>query len=141
MRNIPRLLILSAAFLSPFAPLIAPAEENAHRGALVEEMHRLDASFREIVSAVALGDGARVARAIEDLHGAREKTEEALHAGEITLPKNPDKAELFKKLDHEFHTGLKALSHAAVKGNRAGMVSATQRLLGQCAGCHRVFRK
>lgn len=141
MKNISKFLIISTAFLLPFLPLPALAEEPARPSALVEEMHRLDASFREIVSAVAVGDGARVAQAIEEMHGAKEKTGEAMHAGEITLPKNPDKIGLFKKLDHEFHAGLKSLRNSAVKGNRAGMVSATQRLLGQCAGCHKVFRK
>ncbi len=48
---------------------------------LIEEMVQLDAVFREVVSGVSLGDGARVHRALETLHSTMEKTLEGVHCG------------------------------------------------------------
>ena len=108
---------------------------------LVEEMRRLDAAFKEIVSGVALGDGVRVHRAIEGMHGAREKTEEALHAGEIKPPKNSGALEKFEKMDREFHGNLEKLAGAASKNDRQGMLRLTKKLMDGCVGCHAAYRK
>ena len=109
-------------------------------GALVEEMKALDAVFREVVSAVALGDGHRVHQALESMHGKMEKTQEALHAGKVVLRKNAAKAAEFEKMDREFHKSLEALGQASHKGDRKGMTMITKKLLDGCVACHEKFR-
>lgn len=108
---------------------------------LIEEMRALDAAFREIVSGVAVGDGHRVLSAIETLHGSMEKTQHALHAGEIKLPRNPQKVKEFEKFDKEFHGELEALAKAAERGDGKMMASFTKRLIDGCVMCHGEFRK
>ncbi len=121
----------------------APDEKAAATAGnpLLEEMFTLDSAFKEIVSGVALGDGARVHGAIESLHGKRERTTEALHSGKIKPPKNPDKIKEFEKLDGEFHSELEALASAAGKNDQKMMLSAAKKLLDGCVNCHRTFRK
>ena len=41
---------------------------------LIEEMVKLDAVFRDVVSAVAMSEGHRVHEALETMHGTMEKT-------------------------------------------------------------------
>src|SRR5689334_21430034 len=97
-------LILSLV-LFPLGGRTAEALENRtrHGGAgtnpLIEEMVVLDSVFRKVVSAVALGDGARVHKALETIHGAMEKTHEGVHAGTVTLRKNNDRMKEFVKMD------------------------------------------
>lgn len=108
---------------------------------LVEEMRMLDAAFREIVSGVAVGDGPRVLSAIETLHGSMEKTQHALHTGEVKLPRNPQKIKEFENFDKEFHGELEALAKAAERDDGKMMASFTKRLLDGCLRCHGEFRK
>ncbi len=136
--------VLAALLLPLFShdpAAVAVEQGNGAATALIEEMMALDAAFREIVSAVALGNGKAVMESIETMHGKKEHTEEALHAGKITLPKNPDKLTLFRRLDSEFHADLRMLENAARKDDRDRMVEITQRLLGRCVTCHDTFRK
>lgn len=114
---------------------------TASANPLIEEMRALDAAFREIVSGVAVGNGHRVLSAIETLHGSMEKTRHALHAGEIKLPRNPQKIKEFEKFDKEFHGELEALAKAAEKGDGKMMASFTKRLIDGCVMCHGEFRK
>ena len=116
-------------------------QERSGANPLIEEMRRLDTVFKEIVSGVALGDGVRVHRAIETMHGAREKTEEALHAGEIKPPKNSGKLEKFEMMDKEFHGDLEKLAEAASKDDRTGMLRLTKKLMDGCVRCHAAYRK
>lgn len=121
-----------------------PAPQTAEHSAvnpLVEEMRRLDGAFKEIVSGVALGDGVRVRRAIEGMHGTMEKTQEALHAGEVKPPKNAGKLEEFERMDKGFHSDLEKLAGAASANNAREMLSLTKKLLDGCVGCHSAFRK
>jgi len=117
--------------------------EHSHSGVnpLVEEMRRLDGVFKEIVSGVALGDGEQVHRAIEGMHGTMEKTQEALHAGEVKPPKNAGKLEEFERMDKEFHSNLEKLAGAASRNNGKEMLSLTKKLMDGCVGCHSAFRK
>lgn len=108
---------------------------------LVEEMRRLDGVFKEIVSGVALGDGEKVHRAIEGMHGTMEKTQEALHAGEVKPPKNAGKLEEFERMDREFHGDLEKLASAASANDGKEMLSLTKKLFDGCVGCHAAFRK
>ena len=117
------------------------AETDGLEGALLDEMRTLDMVFRDIVSNVAIGNSAGVIETLDHMHGKKEKTEEALHARRLHLPKNPDKVVLFKKLDGEFHADLRMLERAARKDEQAKMVAITQRLLARCAACHETFRQ
>lgn len=120
----------------------AHGEKHAAAGgnALLEEMMVLDGVFREVVSAVSVGDGKRVRTALESMHGTMEKTHEAVHAGTVKIPKNSDRAEEFVKLDRDFHGTLEALSLAAGADDRKEMLSLTKKLLDGCVNCHRIFR-
>lgn len=118
-----------------------PDRDAPLEGALIEEMRTLDMVFREIVSSVAIGNNEAVIETFDHMHGKKEKTEEALHARRINLPKNPDKVVLFKKLDGEFHAELRMLERAARHNEQQNMVTITQRLLARCVGCHDIFRK
>lgn len=145
---------LSALFLAFLlcAPGIASAADDHHRhdhqtaakgastNALIEEMRQLDAAFREIVSAVALGDGHRVHMAIDSLHGTMEKTQEALLHGEVKLRKNASRVKEFERMDHEFHVDLESLAKAAHSSDIQKMSGLTKKLLDGCVNCHTVFR-
>lgn len=108
---------------------------------LIEEMVQLDEVFRSVVSGVALGDGERVHAALESMHGAMEKTHEGVHAGKVTIPKNPGKVKEFVKMDKDFHAKLETLAHAAHKNDQKKMLALTKQLLDGCVSCHQMFRK
>lgn len=108
---------------------------------LIEEMIKLDGVFREVVSGVALGDGARVHKALETMHGAMEKTHEGVHAGTVKLKKNADRLEEFVRLDKSFHNDLETLAHASHENDSQKMLSLTKKLLDGCINCHQTFRK
>ena len=141
---------LKAAFITAViatTPFVAGAVDHSHHdafpagsNALVEEMKALDAVFREVVSAVALGDGHKVHQALESMHGKMEKTQEALHAGKVVLRKNAAKAAEFEKMDKDFHARLETLGRAARKGDSKGMTEITKKLLDGCLSCHNKFR-
>ncbi len=134
-------LVLAAATIAVSAEHKhhAPAGKNG-ANALVDEMRKLDAAFREIVSGVALGDGHRVHMAIEPLHGTMEKTQGALHHGDIKLRKNPQDVKVFEKMDRDFHKDLEALAQAAQKNDAKRMNELTKKLLDGCVSCHNSFR-
>jgi cytochrome c556 len=115
----------------------APASTNP----LIEEMTALDAAFRDIVSAVALGDTERVHGAIESLHGTMEKTHEGMHAGTVTLPKNAARTKEFAERDAKFHEKLDALDRATRRKNQREMLRITKQLLDGCVQCHQTFKK
>jgi hypothetical protein len=107
---------------------------------LVEEMEKLDAVFREAVSGVSLGNGARVHQALEAMHGTMEKTHEGLHHGTVKVPKNAAWVKEFVDLDKKFHTKLETLSMAAQKNDQQAMLKLTKELLDGCVQCHLTFR-
>jgi len=140
-----------SALLISATPVVAGSADHSHHeappnaatagsGALVEEMKALDAVFREVVSAVALGDGHKVHQALESMHGRMEKTQEALHKGEVKLRKNASKMAEFEKMDKEFHANLESLAGAARKGDRQNMTVVAKKLLDGCVACHNQFR-
>ena len=147
MKNTWIFAIISALVLAA-ATTIAVSAEHRHQGsadhkgpnALVEEMRRLDKAFHEIVSGVALNDSRRVRAAIESLHGAFAKTQDALYHGEAELRKNPQDAKVFERMDRDFHKDLEALSHAAEKNDSKRMNELTKKLLDGCVSCHKSFR-
>ncbi len=108
---------------------------------LIEEMVRLDAMFRDVVSGVALGNGGRVHAAIETMHGAMEKTHEGVHHGTVVLGKNADRLNEFIARDKQFHEKLEKLSLASHSNDQKKMVALTKELLDGCVNCHRDFRQ
>lgn len=123
-------------------PLFAQATEDQNtQNPLVEEMRILDNTFKEVVSAVAVGNGSKVNESLESLHGLREKTHKAIKSGIIRLPKNHHRVREFLKLDIRFHTELELLSKAAHKNNQRKMLILTKKLLDGCVNCHRVFKR
>lgn len=108
---------------------------------LIAEMRMLDVAFREVVSGVSLGDSQRVIKALEGLHGSKEKTHEGIHTGDVHIPRNADHLEEFVRMDEEFHRRLEDLAEAAQRGSQGQMLELTNELLGRCVGCHREFRK
>lgn len=146
MRIIVYGLILSVVLFSSGGSVAGALEnQTRHGGAgtnpLIEEMVILDSVFRKVVSAVALGDGARVHKALEAMHGAMEKTHEGVHAGTVTLPKNKDRMKEFVKLDTVFHEKLEALAVAGERNDQKKMLSLTKQLLDRCVECHQMFRR
>lgn len=146
-----KLIVLFALLLiaAPAALIAAERHHDGHAGSgaasqagnpLIDEMLKLDAAFREIVSAVAVSDGARVHQALESLHGAMEKTHEGVHQGMVKIPKNADRVKEFVAMDKAFHAKLETLAEAARKNNERAMVKLTKELLDGCVRCHRQFR-
>lgn len=114
---------------------------SGHSNPLVEEMITLDKTFRDVVSAVALGEGETVHRALESMHGTMERTHKAVHAGTVKVPKHAHRTKEFIKLDKKFHRDLETLDRAARKNNQQKMLSLTKKLLDGCVDCHRTFKK
>lgn len=139
-------LILSAVLLPSGGHAAQALEKHAQHGEvgtnpLIEEMVILDSVFRKVVSAVALGDGARVHKALESMHGAMEKTHEGVHAGTVTLPKNNDRMKEFVEMDKKFHEKLEALAQAGERNDQKRMLALTKQLLDRCVECHGMFRR
>lgn len=118
----------------------AHAESKGSGNPLIEEMNILDGVFREVVSAVSLGDGQRVYKALHSMHGTMEKTHEGVHQGTVKLTKNADKLETFVKMDKDFHEELEKLASAAKKNDQQAMLSLSKGLLDGCVKCHGMFR-
>ena len=119
----------------------ATTGEAEHGGnPLLEEMVKLDAVFRDVVSGVALGNGARVHRALESMHGTMEKTHEGVHRGTVKIPRNGNRVKEFVSLDKQFHYKLEELAHAAHTSDQNAMLKLTKELLEGCVQCHRTFR-
>jgi hypothetical protein len=110
------------------------------RNPLIEEMVALDAVLRDVVSAVAMGDGRNVHKALEKMHGTLEKTHEGVRHGKVTLKKNADRLNEFVAQDQEFHGKLEDLARAAHKNDDNTMLTLTKELLDRCVKCHRDFR-
>lgn len=155
-RNLLTYLLLSAAL---FLIAIAAGAEDEHRkeqkhmhdhaapaaaaeagNPLLEEMHILDNVFRDVVSAVSLGDGERAHHALHSMHGTMEKTHEGVRHGTVKLTKNADQLETFVTMDKEFHGELEKLAVAAKKNDQRTMLTVTKGLLDRCVKCHRMFR-
>lgn len=107
---------------------------------LIREMGILDTAFREIVSAVAVGDWARVAMAIESMRGTMEKTHEGVHTGTVKIPRNAGREKEFVRFDRGFHRDLEKLGNAATANKKKKMLSLTKKLLDGCVRCHAIFK-
>ena len=147
------LILFSAILLLAGIPTLAFSQHPAHSphpqdaatlqtGAnpLIEEMMILDRAFRDIVSAVSLGDADAVRKALEPMHGTMEKTQVGVHAGTVTVRKNADRIAEFKSMDLAFHAKLEALGRAAHHNNQKEMLRITKQLLEGCVQCHTKFK-
>ena len=108
---------------------------------LVEEMIILDNAFREVVSAVAMGDGERVYKALHAMHGTMEKTHAGVREGKVKIPKNADRETEFVQMDIEFHEDIEGLAEAGKRKDQQKMLALTKKLLDGCVNCHREFTK
>jgi cytochrome c556 len=108
---------------------------------LVAEMTMLDSVMRDMVSAIAQADGARVSKSINSLHETMERTQLALRAGTLSLPKNGDRLDDFQRSHDSFHAQIEALGRAGNQNNVEAMLMITKHLLESCVTCHRTFRK
>ena len=126
---------------SPESTQVAQMGPSFGGNPLVDEMMILDSVFKEIVSGVALGDGPRVFRAVESLHGTMAETQHALRSGFVRPPKNPEKLQEFETLDRQFHGQLDTLAQAAIMNDQRKMADITKKLLDGCVKCHEMFRR
>jgi len=152
-KNTGRKAVIALFVSGLFMPQLLGAGQDEHQHAerelqrqhkknpLLEEMAILDSAFREVVSAVSLGDGKRVHTALEALHGTMEKTHAGVQSGAVRIPKNADRTAEFVRMDTEFHGDLESLAQAARTGNQEDMLSIAKKLLDGCVSCHQTFRK
>jgi len=136
--SLPRPACAQQAVHSYGSPTAAAHQSGANP--LIEEMMTLDSAYREVVSAVALGDSARVHKALESMHGTMEKTHEGVHTGTVTIPRNAARIKDFVKMDEAFHEKLESLARAALRNNQKEMLRTTKLLLDGCVQCHQMFR-
>jgi len=108
------------------------------RNAVQTEMRRLECAMQRSVSAIARDELATIPELIHVVHGARQATEKALERGEYQ-PTGADLA-TFVSMDEAFHRSLVQLVEAAKSGDHTATSSALGGALGQCQGCHAVFR-
>ena len=137
------ILITALVLFCSSSPVSAQDDHQHHNGPnpLIEEMTTLDRVFRDVVSAVALGDNESVHKSLESMHGTMEKTHEGVRAGSVVTPKNASRVKEFEKMDREFHEKLESLAEAAHSNNQTKMVRITKQLLDGCVQCHKMFRK
>ncbi len=107
---------------------------------LVSEMATLDNVMRETVSAIAEADGARVAEAVDAIRGPMQRTQQAIRAGNVTLPKG-GRLDDFQRSYDAFHAQLETLARAGKQNNVEAMLIVTKQLLEGCVNCHRTYRK
>jgi len=147
------LILFSAILLLAGIPTVVFSQHPAHSphlqdaatvpaGAnpLIEEMMVRDHAFRDIVSAVSLGDADAVRKALEPMHGTMEKTHAGVREGRVALRKNAGRIKEFKTMDFAFHAKLEALGRAAHHKNQKEMLRITKQLLEGCVQCHSKFR-
>jgi len=144
-RGLVAVLVVASVPLVVFAaaPEAAPASPAGGNYLLLNEMMLVNKAYRDIVSAVAIEDSSAVVTAIEKMDKSQtvQMTRDALKAGKITTPKNPDKMKEFERMDRDFHKNLERLLGYAKTDNRPKIRYATKKLLDDCIQCHERFRK
>jgi hypothetical protein len=105
--------------------------------AVQTEMRRLECALQHAIAAIGRDDLPSIARWIGVVHEARTETEKALESGAY---KPAGDLQAFAALDHAFHADLEALVEASAAKDHAATAAALERALGQCQGCHAVFR-
>jgi len=106
------------------------------------EMWCLEEAFEATIDGIIFDTMELINPTIPPLHKAREKVENAMHAGEkIILPKNQDKYKEFIKLEDKFYKDFEALVKSVEKGHKEVVKDQTCKLLDACVICHERFRK
>ena len=124
------------------APLPPPSSSTASESnPLVVEMKALDTAFRDIISAVALGNGKKVQQIVAATRGAEARIQQAPRDGTMKLPKNAGRVKDFLDRNHNFFDKLDALERAARHNNQREMQRITTLLLNACVQCHQTFKK
>lgn len=114
----------------------APSTGNPVR----DEMIALREAYITLIDAVLHDKPETVEEAFHKVHELREKTEEALHAGQVRLPRNGDRLEEFVKLDEEFHASVEKAVEAARAKDRRALTREAQAMLDRCVTCHERYR-
>ena len=96
--------------------------------------------MRETISAIAQADGARVVKAVDSIHEPMERTQKAMQAGAISLARNGDRLDEFKRRYNALHAQLETLTRAGNQNNVEAMLMITKQLLEGCVSCHRTYR-
>jgi hypothetical protein len=104
------------------------------------EMVLLNEAFKNLIESIVRNNLHGIEEAFHDVHIARNKTEEAIEKGEISLPKNNDKIKEFIEIDEKFHSNLEGLIKASKKEDMKKIQQITSRLLDLCIQCHVKFR-
>lgn len=151
-------IVAAASFILSLGTMAHAGKDDAHRAAehrhehaaehqhgqggspLIDEMVILDNVFRDVVSAVSVGDGGRVHTSLEKMHGTMERTHDGVSHGTVKLRKNADRMAEFVAQDKEFHARLEKLAQSAHKNDQDAMLSLTKDLLDRCVKCHKEFR-
>ena len=148
VRRVVQVLSLAAVLLS--AGHLAAAEpasqdqrstQRPAANSLVAEMTMLHSFMRGMVSVIAQADGADVSKSIKSLRETMDRTEQALRAGTISLPRNGDRLDDFQRHHDSFRAEVEALGRAGYQNNVEAMLMITKQLLDSCVTCHRTFRK
>lgn len=134
-------MVLLVLLIGGFGEVPVKAVAAVGDNPILDEMVIVDKAFREIVSAVAVGSGPKVLRALQPLHAASEKTYDDLHSGALTLPKNEKNISEFVNMDEKFHHHIEKLAEAAHKDNKDTMLSITKKLMDACVNCHKTFKQ
>jgi cytochrome c556 len=138
------MVLITALLLWHSSPASSVQDDHPHQkgtNPLIEEMMILDRVFRDVVSAVSLGDNEGVHKALESMHGTMEKTHEGVHTGSVVIPRNAKRVKEFVQMDREFHEKLETLASAAHRNDQKNMLKITKQLLDDCVRCHTMFRK
>ncbi len=115
-------------------------KQRSSANPLVSEMTTLDSVMRETVSAIAEADGARAAKAVDAIRGPMERTQKAIRAGDLPLPKR-GRLNDFQRSYDAFHAQLETLARAGKQNNVEAMLIVTKQLLEGCVNCHRTYRE
>jgi hypothetical protein len=105
--------------------------------AVQTEMRRLECALQHAIVAIGRDDLPSIATWIGVVHEARTETEKALDSGAY---KPAGDVQAFAALDQAFHGDLEKLVEASAAKDHAAVTAALGRALGQCQGCHAVFR-
>jgi hypothetical protein len=106
--------------------------------AVQAEMRMLECAMQRAVAAIARDDLAAIPAAIHVVHGAKQRTHQALESGAYK-PAGGDLA-AFVAMDETFHRTLETLVEAANARDHAATATALGASLAQCQGCHATFR-